>query len=121
MLEEEELPLDDNLPLNSEAFFEASKSKSITSNATLHFTEMSREDYLAALEKGPKTHEVMIRDLNDRYKNYFPQWHFELSQGFNLITYGYGSKLELLSSFVDRYLANGLFSLVFGSDLQLLF
>ena len=41
---------------------------------------------------------------NDLAVHLFPQWRFELQQGFNLCLYGYGSKRDLLHQFAEQYL-----------------
>ena len=40
--------------------------------------------------------------LMDVHRENFGQWEFELSQGFNVILYGYGSKRQLLMEFASK-------------------
>lgn len=105
--ESSDMELEEEEVAPNESFFAASKQKSITSNATLQFQEMSHQDFMDALQKGPKTHAHVTGKLVGLYKLAFPQWYFEVSQGFNLLFYGYGSKLDLLTLFVKKYLCKG--------------
>jgi origin recognition complex subunit 2 len=36
------------------------------------------------------------------YEKCFNQWEFELDQGFNLMFYGFGSKIDLIKKFSDK-------------------
>jgi origin recognition complex subunit 2 len=56
------------------------------------FVQYVRES--ASLNKESRTFLISL------YKTMFPQWHFELTQGFSLVFYGIGSKRNLLMNFV---------------------
>ena len=83
-------------------------SKSSTSNNTLsQLPVMSQDEFSKHLMSRPKLHAREMSNLKTLYRNYFPQWRFELEQGFNVLCYGYGSKRELLLDFVQEYLGDG--------------
>ncbi|KAJ3371475.1 Origin recognition complex subunit 2 [Kappamyces sp. JEL0680] len=98
---------DEDKPLNERFFSSQSRKQNATSNNTLQFMEMSRQEYLEALEHVPSDHDGHIESLLRLYRKHFNQYVFELSQGFNLIFFGFGSKLNMLTEFVDTKLANG--------------
>ncbi|CAG8614177.1 6303_t:CDS:1 [Scutellospora calospora] len=61
-------------------------------------------EYINILETIPNKHNTEIKALSELYKNQFPQWYVELTSGFNILLYGYGSKKELLEEFSETYL-----------------
>lgn len=83
-----------------ERFFANLRIKtSATSNNTLSLLPvLSGKTYLDSLVSQPQKHGSEICRLNDTYCRYFPQWLFELEQGFNIVLYGYGSKRELIDA-----------------------
>ncbi|OMJ29917.1 Origin of replication complex subunit 2 [Smittium culicis] len=46
-------------------------------------------------------HADQINELTSFYKTQYPQWLFELHNGYNLLFYGYGSKRELVLDFCE--------------------
>ncbi|KAJ3074385.1 Origin recognition complex subunit 2 [Podochytrium sp. JEL0797] len=73
-----------------------------TSNNTLaSLPVLPRPDFLASLHKMPFKHAHQRNQLAALLPTHFPQWNHELSQGFNLLLFGYGSKRSLLTSFKE--------------------
>ncbi|GAP84073.1 putative origin recognition complex subunit 2 [Rosellinia necatrix] len=71
-----------------------------TSNNTLASLELlTHEEYFSTLRRYKDPHEEDIRFLDSIHVQSFPQWAFELSQGFSVCLYGYGSKRPLLHKF----------------------
>ncbi|KAI1437273.1 origin recognition complex subunit 2-domain-containing protein [Xylaria sp. CBS 124048] len=71
-----------------------------TSNNTLASLKLlTHEEYFSILRDYEDPHEEDIRFLDSIHVQSFPQWAFELSQGFSLCLYGYGSKRALLHKF----------------------
>ncbi|KAF4984946.1 hypothetical protein FDECE_16954 [Fusarium decemcellulare] len=68
-----------------------------TSNNTLgSLALLTHEEYFTIVRENKDHHEGDIEYLESLHAESFPQWAFELSQGFNLCLYGYGSKRRLL-------------------------
>ncbi|KAJ3232355.1 hypothetical protein HDU81_003037 [Chytriomyces hyalinus] len=75
-----------------------------TSNNTLaSLPTLSREEYLSALTTMPQKHVREREGLTFLIPSYFRQWNFELSQGYSLLLYGYGSKRSIVSMFKDQF------------------
>ncbi|KAJ3300625.1 Origin recognition complex subunit 2 [Borealophlyctis nickersoniae] len=104
------------LPASYERYFaDLHSSNAVTSNNTLSkLPTLQHNEFVAALAKAPKKHASCIARLNKLYREHFPQWYFELSCGFNLLFYGYGSKRELLTNFATTMLADSPLLIVNG-------
>ncbi|KAJ3250288.1 Origin recognition complex subunit 2 [Chytriomyces hyalinus] len=75
-----------------------------TSNNTLSsLPTLSREEYLSALTTMPQKHVREREGLTFLIPSYFRQWNFELSQGYSLLLYGYGSKRSIVSMFKEQF------------------
>lgn len=71
-----------------------------TSNNTLASLKLlTHEEYFSLLRDYKEPHEDDINFLDSIHVQSFPQWSFELSQGFSVCLYGYGSKRALLHKF----------------------
>jgi origin recognition complex subunit 2 len=71
-----------------------------TSNNTLASLKLlTHEEYFSILRDYKDPHEEDIKFLDSIHVQSFPQWAFELSQGFSVSLYGYGSKRALLHKF----------------------
>ncbi|EPE09632.1 origin recognition complex subunit 2 [Ophiostoma piceae UAMH 11346] len=78
-----------------------------TSNNTLAaLRPLTYEEYFRLRDGGPDSditgssrHETQITYLEDLHAQSFPQWAFELSQGYSVCLYGYGSKQRVLRAF----------------------
>lgn len=74
-----------------------------TSNNTLASLKLlTHEEYFSLLRDYKDPHEGDIRFLDSIHVQSFPQWAFELSQGFSVCLYGYGSKRPLLHKFAKH-------------------
>ncbi|KAJ3108041.1 Origin recognition complex subunit 2 [Physocladia obscura] len=83
-----------------EYFNETTTKKNLTSNNTLKsLPVLSRQEFLEAIERMPEKHVFERQQIADLIPTYFHQWKFELSQGFNLLLYGYGSKRGVIEQF----------------------
>ncbi|KAI0552192.1 origin recognition complex subunit 2-domain-containing protein [Xylaria curta] len=77
-----------------------------TSNNTLaSLAFLTHEEYFSLLREYKDSHEDDIEFLDSIHVQSFPQWSFELSQGFSVCLYGYGSKRALLHKFA-KYVSN---------------
>ncbi|KAI0532419.1 origin recognition complex subunit 2-domain-containing protein [Xylaria digitata] len=74
-----------------------------TSNNTLASLKLlTHEEYFSLLRDYKDPHEADIEFLDSIHVQSFPQWAFELSQGFSVCLYGYGSKRALLLKFAKH-------------------
>ncbi|KAI0377920.1 ORC2-domain-containing protein [Hypomontagnella monticulosa] len=79
-----------------------------TSNNTLSSLKLlTHDEYFSLLRDYQDPHAEEIDFLESIHVDSFPQWTFELSQGFSVCLYGYGSKRALLHRFAkhiyDKY------------------
>ncbi|KAI1640564.1 origin recognition complex subunit 2-domain-containing protein [Biscogniauxia mediterranea] len=73
-----------------------------TSNNTLTSLKLlTHDEYFSLLREYKDPHEEDIKFLQSIHIESFPQWAFELSQGFSVCLYGYGSKRALLHKFAN--------------------
>ncbi|KAI1354913.1 origin recognition complex subunit 2-domain-containing protein [Xylaria sp. FL0043] len=74
-----------------------------TSNNTLASLKLlTHEEYFSLLRDYKDPHEEDIEFLDSIHVQSFPQWAFELSHGFSVCLYGYGSKRALLHKFAKH-------------------
>ncbi|KAL9091913.1 MAG: hypothetical protein Q9165_004665 [Trypethelium subeluteriae] len=93
-----------DLPPHEKYFFQNRPGGTKTSNNTLSSTSLlDHEEYFAQLRNYKDPHEPDIQFLHSLHSRSFPQWTFELSEGFNLCLHGWGSKQSLALDFA-RYL-----------------
>jgi origin recognition complex subunit 2 len=59
-------------------------------------------EYFSLMRGFEDPHTEDIEFLNDFHSRSFTRWQFELSQGFNICLYGWGSKRKLLNSFAEH-------------------
>lgn len=92
-----------------ELYFAQNRGGSIkTSNNTLSSLKLlDHEEYFGLAHKYRDPHADDLRFLQHLHENSFTQWQFELSQGFNICVYGWGSKRSLLIKFVEHLYASG--------------
>lgn len=62
------------------------------------------EDFARYVRESKEIHAGPRAFIASLYHTMFPQWSFELSQGFNLLFYGVGSKRSLVMEFVEQEL-----------------
>ncbi|KAG7725578.1 hypothetical protein KL933_004144 [Ogataea haglerorum] len=65
--------------------------------------ELTYEEYEKYNKILEMSGERQIANLNNYYRLQFPQWTFELQQGFNLVFYGVGSKRLLVLEFLQQH------------------
>lgn len=68
---------------------------------------LDHEEYFTLLRSYKDPHAKDMDFLKDIHARSFPQWDFELSQGFNICLYGWGSKRDLLTSYANHMCASG--------------
>ena len=84
-------------------FHQNRKTRQHTSTSTLaSLKQIDHSTYFQLLRDHPADHAPDREWLHQMHTEQFGQWIFELSQGFNLLLYGYGSKRKLLMSFAEK-------------------
>lgn len=85
-------------------FHQNRKVRQQTSTKTLaSLPQLDHTTYFTLLRSHPESHPLERAALLESYEtDYFGQFLFELSQGFNLLFYGYGSKRHLLTSLAEQ-------------------
>ncbi|KAF9517213.1 hypothetical protein BS47DRAFT_1291336 [Hydnum rufescens UP504] len=87
----------------SDVYFHLASRPSKTSDNVFSalLPHLTAEECAALVRNSPATrkHKERIAALRKEIELQFPQFGFELSQGFNLLFYGYGSKRTLLNDF----------------------
>jgi origin recognition complex subunit 2 len=92
-----------DLPPHEQYFYQNKPGLAKTSNNNLSLLDLlTHDEYFAVLEKLDQPHAEEIRALQSLHSNSFPQWAFELSQGFSICLYGFGSKRGLLREFATH-------------------
>lgn len=71
-------------------------------------------DLKLALSSIPREFEGPTDDAHKRFVGMFRLWFVELLCGFNILLYGYGSKLRLLKEFSEEYLGHIPLLVVYG-------
>ncbi|KAI0166913.1 ORC2-domain-containing protein [Hypoxylon sp. FL1284] len=97
-----------DLPPHELYFAQNRPGASKTSSNTLASLKLlTHEEYFSILREYQDPHTEDIKFLESIHVESFPQWTFELSQGFSVCLYGYGSKRALLHRFArhiyDKY------------------
>ncbi|KAK6506835.1 Origin recognition complex subunit 2 [Arthrobotrys musiformis] len=89
------------------AYFEQNRGRARPSSTTTTLPPLSPKTYFRLLEQHENKHAADVEHLSSLHKANFDQWVFELSQGFNILLYGYGSKRKLLMEFIKKEAALG--------------
>ncbi|KAI0852287.1 origin recognition complex subunit 2 [Daldinia vernicosa] len=97
-----------DLPPHELYFAQNKPGASKTSGNTLASLKLlTHDEYFSILRDYKDPHAEDIEFLESIHLESFPQWTFELSQGFSVCLYGYGSKRALLHRFAkhvyDKY------------------
>jgi origin recognition complex subunit 2 len=96
-----------DLPPHEQYFFQNKPGRAKTSNNDLSSLDLlTHDEYFTLLRTQKKPHEEDIEFLQTLHADSFPQWAFELSQGFSICLYGYGSKRFLLHRFATHLHTN---------------
>jgi origin recognition complex subunit 2 len=87
-----------------DSFFQQNrKARQVTSNSTLaSLPPLDHSTYFRLIRDHTPDHVEDRKYLEDLHRGNFPQWDFELAQGFNILLYGYGSKRKLLMEFAKH-------------------
>lgn len=90
-----------------EGYFDQKKfQKTKSKNSMAMAPTITREDFATITNLFNKRFQKSARSkLEEIQKQLFPQYWFELSQGFSLLFYGIGSKREFLENFAINYLS----------------
>ncbi|KAB5547304.1 origin recognition complex subunit 2-domain-containing protein [Coniochaeta sp. 2T2.1] len=92
-----------DLPPHEQYFYQNKPGLTKTSNNNLSPLDLlTHDEYFTILRKLKEPHAEEIRNLQALHAANFPQWAFELSQGFSICLYGYGSKRSLLREFATQ-------------------
>ncbi|KAK1760897.1 origin recognition complex subunit 2-domain-containing protein [Echria macrotheca] len=95
-----------DLPPHEQYFYQNKPGLTKTSSNNLTSLDLlTHEEYFSVLRQIQDPHAKDIDFLHSLHAESFPQWSFELSQGFSTCLYGYGSKRRLLHQFAT-YLSN---------------
>ncbi|RVX71070.1 hypothetical protein B0A52_03435 [Exophiala mesophila] len=73
----------------------------ISSNKFNSVKLLNLEEYQSQMQTYKDHHDPDKAHLMKLHARSFPQWRFELSQGFGLCLYGYGSKRKLVNNFAE--------------------
>ncbi|EEP79347.1 conserved hypothetical protein [Uncinocarpus reesii 1704] len=91
-----------DIPPHERYFFQNRPGPVLTSDHTLSkLALLTHEEYFDHLEEHTDSYVQERETLLEIHERSFPQWNFELSEGFNICLYGYGSKRNLLQRFAD--------------------
>lgn len=69
-----------------------------------HAPSLEYEEFLPLVKLGQNIHGLARTALFNFYGKLYHQWAFEVSQGYSLLVYGVGSKVNILSDFLDYLL-----------------
>jgi len=92
----------------AEGYFDAHSNKVVTSNRTLsrlNVPRLSHGQVKNLVSGSGLRYEREIRELIMDHKVQFPKWLSLLHRGFNIVTYGLGSKKSLIQDFHSSFLS----------------
>ncbi|KAK9326331.1 origin recognition complex subunit 2-domain-containing protein [Lipomyces orientalis] len=89
----------------SDGYFDQHLTKPVLStNSISKLPFLTSQEYSTYIQEAEQYYKSNRETLVQLHETLFAQWAFELSQGFNLVLYGLGSKRELALSFAQEYL-----------------
>ncbi|KAH8663908.1 origin recognition complex subunit 2-domain-containing protein [Xylariales sp. PMI_506] len=92
-----------DLPPHELYFAQNRPGASKTSANSLNSLQLlTHDEYFPIAQDWKDSHAEDIEFLLGWHAKSFPQWNFELSQGFSVCLYGYGSKRPLLQQFAQK-------------------
>ncbi|KAJ2472814.1 Origin recognition complex subunit 2 [Coemansia sp. RSA 2322] len=106
------LELDDDFGHNGPAYeryfqdLHTTKGSKTSDNTLSKLPMLSQSESRSILAKLPTKHKDELELLEQLHHRQFRQWYFELSCGFNLLFYGYGSKRRLINSLATELAAD---------------
>lgn len=97
-----------DLPPHELYFFQNKPGRAKTSNNNLASLDLlTHEEYFSLIAGQQDRHKGDIEYLENLHAESFPQWMFEMSQGFSICLYGFGSKRAVLQNFARKVHARG--------------
>lgn len=92
-----------DLPPHELYFLHNKPGRPKTSDNTLaSLALLTHEEYFSILQEREDPHRNDVEYLESLHAESFPQWSFELRQGFSICLYGFGSKRALLTKFANH-------------------
>ncbi|CAN6672729.1 origin recognition complex subunit 2 [Trichomonascus vanleenenianus] len=93
----------------SEGFFEQHRMKvKVSATPFSNVPEIDYDAFNRYIDESREDFADQKHFLVSLYRTMYPQWTFEMGQGFNLVFYGVGSKHDILLDFVERQLPGSL-------------
>ena len=93
---------DGDLPPEERYFFQNRSGPPHVSNNTLASLKLlTHDEYFDQIRNYKDHHEPEKKYLMKLHSRAFPQWRFEMSEGFNLCLYGWGSKRQLMNEYAE--------------------
>ncbi|CCH44304.1 Origin recognition complex subunit 2 [Wickerhamomyces ciferrii] len=77
-----------------------------SNNSMVKAPQLEYDEFNSLILLSGFLHNKEKQKLIDTYKEMYTQWYFELTQGFNLLLFGVGSKRRLALNFVEEYLTS---------------
>jgi len=95
-----------DLPPHEHYFFQNKPGLTKTSSNNLASLDLlTHDEYFGIVRSQRDHHADDVQFLQALHAESFPQWNLELSQGFSICLYGYGSKRPLLRAFAEHLAA----------------
>ncbi|KAK9468543.1 origin recognition complex, subunit 2 [Lipomyces arxii] len=90
----------------AEGYFDQHAARpELSTNSISQLPSLSSKEYVKYYKLAEELSKTSGKaDLKNLHRTQFSQWEFELSQDFNLVFYGLGSKREMVLSFVEEQL-----------------
>lgn len=91
-----------DLPPEERYFFQNRTGPTqISANSFAQLGLLSHDEYFDSRRHHKQNHESERAYLMRLHARAFPQWKFELDEGFSICMYGYGSKRKLMNNFAE--------------------
>ena len=91
-----------DLPAEERYFFQNRPGPPRVSNSTLSGLKLlTHDEYFDQLRRYEDHHDPERSNLMKLHARSFPQWRFEMSEGFNICLYGWGSKRQLVNKYAE--------------------
>ncbi|KAI9791964.1 MAG: Origin recognition complex subunit 2 [Peltula sp. TS41687] len=91
-----------DLPAHEEYFFQNRPGGNKTSTNTLaSLSLLNHEEYYNLMRDHVDPHEPEREFLHDLHSRSFAQWRFEMTEGFSICLYGWGSKRKLMMDYAE--------------------
>lgn len=94
-----------DIPPEERYFFQTrqgpANAQPVSTNSFSALGLLNHDDYLAEVRKYKDPHELEMKYLLKLHARAFPQWQLELSYGYTICLYGWGSKRSLVTEFAE--------------------